>query len=140
MCSHDFLQAKARHPLHRRWRHFQHPSQSRVRQLFPAANVEEHDDHYQLMLFVPGYEKSDFQLSIQDDILKVSVSKYQENDQATGQWRRFEYKPRNFERRFQLNQKINPEAIEAAYEQGVLNVRLPKKAGEETWRQEIEVR
>ncbi|MEZ4687367.1 MAG: Hsp20/alpha crystallin family protein [Bacteroidia bacterium] len=102
----------------------------------PPANVLEMDDRYELQLFAPGYEKSDFVIGLADDTLTISV---EEKELPAGNWKRREYRPSGFTRRFALNDIINKETIEAKYEQGVLIVTLPKLEGFETSRTEINV-
>lgn len=102
----------------------------------PPANVVEMDDKYELQIFAPGFEKSDFVIAITDQNLSVSVEQ-QEEPQAN--FRRKEYLPSGFKRQFALNEIIDKEAIEASYESGVLVVTLPKLDGFETDRQEIKV-
>ena len=104
---------------------------------FPAANVMEMDDKYELHLIAPGYEKNDFLIAVIDNNLSVSVKK--ESFESEGNWRRKEYTPRNFVRQFQLNEKIDKSDIIAKYENGILILSLPKSAGFETKREEIKV-
>ena len=100
----------------------------------PPANVLELDDKYELYLFAPGYEKSDFLIALIDQTLSISVERKQEEDKT---WKRQEYIQKGFVRQFELNDKIDKSAIEAKYENGVLILSLPKLEGFETDRQEI---
>lgn len=102
----------------------------------PPANVQETDAEYQLHLFAPGFEKGDFDISIIDQTLSISVEKASEQE---GNWRRVEYTPSGFSRQFGLNEKVDTTAIKAKYENGVLIVSLPKLDGFETERQEIKI-
>ena len=106
---------------------------------YPPANVEELDNRYEIRIFAAGYEKSDFQVGLQDNDLLISVKKsYSEEEQATNERRRG-FIPGNFERHFQLNEKIDKNGISAKYEAGILTVALPKREGFETIRQDIDI-
>lgn len=102
----------------------------------PPANVRELDDKYELYLFAPGYEKSDFIIALIDNRLSISVKEKEEVDQN---WRRKEYSQGEFVRQFELSEKVNKEDIIAKYENGVLILSLPKLEEFETSRQEIKV-
>ena len=102
----------------------------------PPVNIQEKDDKYELHLFAPGYEKGDFLIALIDNDLSISTETKKDDKEN---WKRKEYTPTAFARQFALNEKINKEAIEAKYENGVLIVTLPKLEGFETDRQEIEV-
>lgn len=103
---------------------------------YPPANVRELDDKYELYLFAPGYEKSDFIIALIDNRLSISVKDKAVDD---ANWRRQEFKQRDFVRQFELSEKVNKETIVAKYENGVLILSIPKLEEFETSRQEIEI-
>ena len=135
---------KAAHSTHWGKHHPRHHAKKRRRHHmghwgYPPANVEELDDRYEIRIFAAGYEKSDFQVGLQDNDLLISVKKsYSEEEQATNERRRG-FIPGNFERHFQLNEKIDKNGISAKYEAGILTVALPKREGFETIRQDIDI-
>lgn len=90
-----------------------------------AVNIRETPDYYELFLFAPGLNKDAFSLSVSDDVLTIQVRGGQEDSN----WLHHEYKPGGFERRFQLNQKVETDHIAARYADGVLEVTLPKAPG-----------
>lgn len=104
----------------------------------PPVNVQEHSDRYELFVFAPGLSKADFLVSLQGDVLTISVKK-QESSEAAGNWTRREYQPGAFERQFVLNEKIDRENISARYEEGVLILTLQKLPGQDVVQQEIVV-
>jgi HSP20 family molecular chaperone IbpA len=103
---------------------------------YPPANVRELDDKYELYLYAPGYEKSDFIIALIDDRLSVSVK---EKDQQDENWKRKEFSQKEFVRQFELSDKVDKAAIIAKYEKGVLILSLPKLEEFETSRQEIKI-
>jgi len=105
----------------------------------PAVNVKEYDHQYELLVYASGYAKSDFQVSIRDHTL---IIKAKHRDVAEGEnwhWRRQEFQAQGFERQFELNEKVDRDAIEAKYEEGILVIKLPKLEGFETSRQDIDI-
>lgn len=103
---------------------------------FPPANVRELDDKYELYLFAPGYEKSDFIIALIDNRLSISVK---EKEEVKEDWKRKEYSNGDFLRQFELSEKVNKEGIVAKYDKGVLILSLPKLEEFETSRQEINI-
>ena len=104
---------------------------------YPPVNVEEEDEQYLIRLYAAGYQKDDFQVAVEDDILVIKVQKEEQPQQDFH--KRWAFVPGNFERHFELNDKINKESINAKYEEGVLTITLPKLEGKETFRQDIDI-
>lgn len=105
----------------------------------PPINVEELDDRYEIYLYAAGYSKEDFQVKLEDNTLILSVDEPPSDRDKGVNWRKREFHAGSFERYFELNEKIDKEAISAKYEEGILKVILPKLAGAETLRQDIDV-
>lgn len=99
----------------------------------PAVNVIEQDTQYNMHLAAPGLEKKDFTIKIENDYLVISAEKKTETDETVKpKFTRKEFNYTSFKRSFQLDDNINREGIKAAYENGVLNITLPKK--DATWK------
>ena len=99
----------------------------------PSVNVEEHDTHFLMALAAPGLEKSDFNINVENNYLTISAEKKTENEEKSeGKFTRREFNYSSFKRSFQLDDSIKQEEITASYENGVLNITLPKK--EENWK------
>ena len=105
---------------------------------FPKVNVQELDDRYELYVYAAGYSKSDFKVDLTDNTLTIAVDKIA-NDLSENHWRRQEFRPRKFERQFELNDKIDKDSIAAKYEDGVLKITLAKLEGFETVRKAVEI-
>jgi HSP20 family protein len=95
----------------------------------PSVNIVEHDNQFVMQLAAPGLEKSDFNINIENDYLVISTEKKTEKEETgkDGKFTRREFNYKAFKRSFQLDNNINREGITAAYENGVLNITLPKK-------------
>lgn len=144
MCHHKaYHQHWAQHAKHRR-RHWEnkfgrHGRGWGHRWGYPPVNIEEFDDHYQASVFAAGFYKSDFQVKVKDNLLMISASKAESEIVDNPGMKRQEFDPRGFKRIFELNEKIDKENITAAYEEGVLKIKLPKLAGTETYRKDIDI-
>lgn len=112
---------------------------------FAPVNIQESEKGYSLEVIAPGFEKSDFKVNIDQDVLTVSAEKKEEakeNAENTGnankQIRR-EYSFRSFKRSFTLDEKIDAAGIEAKYNNGVLTLNLPKREVVKTSAQQINI-
>ena len=93
----------------------------------PAVNITENKDHYNLSLAVPGLKKNDFKIDVEGNILTISSEKEENKEEKDAQFTRREYSYSSFNRSFTLPDEVNKEKIDAAYEDGVLKLTLPKK-------------
>jgi HSP20 family protein len=94
---------------------------------FPPVNITEHNEAYQLEIAAPGFEKTDFKVNLEENILTISIDKQEEKKETTGKAIRTEFSNKNFKRSFTIDEKIDAEHISAKYEQGILTLQLPKK-------------
>ncbi len=106
---------------------------------YPPVNVQELADRYELYMYAAGYEKTDFSILVSENALIISVDKKENDDRDLFNWRRYEFRSDKFQRRFELDEKVDKEAIKAEYKDGILTVILPKLEGFETFSQEIEI-
>jgi HSP20 family protein len=93
----------------------------------PAVNIVENESMFKLEVAAPGLAKEDFKINVEDKILTISAEKKVETDTNEGEKilrREFGYS--NFKRTFTLPENVNLSDIKAVYENGVLNVHLPK--------------
>lgn len=95
----------------------------------PAVNVKENDTSFELELAVPGKAKDDFNIEIDRNVLTISSEFKNENEEMDdeGRYTLKEFSYSSFRRSFTLPETVNSENINASYENGVLNVTLPKK-------------
>jgi HSP20 family protein len=107
---------------------------------FPAVNILENNDNYELEFNVPGRKKEDFKITVDKDILTVSFEKNEENKDEKKQFIKREFVTQSFKRSFTLDEKINSEGINAKYENGILLVSLPKKEEVKVMPKEISVK
>ena len=104
---------------------------------FAPVNIKETEKSYSLEVIAPGFDKADFKIDLNQDVLSISAEKKNEvksdsdsnrNDSNRNEKQiRREYSYRSFKRSFTLDEKIDAEAIDARYVNGVLTLNLPKK-------------
>jgi HSP20 family protein len=94
---------------------------------FVPVNVKETADSYILDIVAPGFEKSDFKINLDQNLLTISAEKSKEEKETTDKQIRNEYKFRSFKRSFTIDEKTDATKIEASYINGVLTLNLPKK-------------
>lgn len=93
------------------------------------VNVRETDKNYEVELIAPGLKKQDFSLEFSGDNLIVS---FDHKDESTDQdqnnrWLRREYRRQSFTRTFTMDETIDAQKVSAHYDNGVLQITLPKK-------------
>lgn len=98
------------------------PATYGTRSLRPAYDVEETDTHFVLSFDLPGMKQEDINIEVKDRVLKISGERKREE---TGKLHSERFYG-SFERQFSLPENVNPEAVEANYEHGVLMIALPK--------------
>lgn len=107
------------------------------------VNILENEKDYSIEVVAPGFEKSDFRINVEDDVLTISVEKKEENKdvETAGKQKqiRREYSYRSFKRSFTLDEKVNAAGIEAKYVNGVLTLNLPRKEEVKTSVQQINI-
>ena len=93
----------------------------------PAVNIKESEKNYEVELAVPGYDKKDFEISIDNGLLTVSGEKSEESEKKEDNYTRREFGFSSFSRSFNLPTNINEENIDAKYADGVLKLTIAKK-------------
>lgn len=93
----------------------------------PPVNIAETAEAYHLELSVPGRNKEDFKVNIENGLLTVSFEKKEETKDENVKSVRKEFSYQSFKRSFSLDEKIDVEKIQAKYENGILKFFLPKK-------------
>jgi len=98
----------------------------------PAANITEEDDKYHIELAVPGMDKNDLAISVNNGGLTISAEKEEEDQEEQDKYTRREFSYRTFQRSFTLPVNTDEDQISAQYNDGVLNMDIKKKNKTET--------
>ena len=93
----------------------------------PALNIKETEDHYEIELAAPGFEKNDFEITLDNGYLNISAKKTEEAEEKVEEFTRREFSYKEFERSLLLPDNVTEEEILAKYENGILSFSLVKK-------------
>lgn len=92
----------------------------------PAVNISETPKEYRLELAVPGLERKDFNVEVDNHVLKITAEKEEEKDEKDGEYARREYSFNSFSRSFALPEGVKEGSIDAKYDDGLLKISIPK--------------
>lgn len=106
------------------------------------VNLLETDKTYELELVAPGLQKEDFKLNLSNNQLSISFEQKEENKQESKDegWLRKEFKMQSFVRNFTLDDSVDLNKIDAAYNNGILKVTIPKKEHAQKLSKNIQVK
>ncbi|PQJ69269.1 Hsp20/alpha crystallin family protein [Polaribacter butkevichii] len=93
----------------------------------PKVNIKESADAFTVEVAVPGLKKSDFHINIDNQVLSISTETKEEKEQKEENYTRREFGYSSFKRTFTLPESVDDEKINASYNEGILNILLPKK-------------
>lgn len=93
----------------------------------PKVNIKENEDAYTLDMAVPGFNKSDFVIDVEDETLSISLEVTKEDEKTEENYSRKEYGFASFKRSFSLPETVEDDKIEATYKDGILSLSIPKK-------------
>jgi len=96
------------------------------RSFAPAVDVSETDDEVHVTAELPGLEKDDIEISVEDDSLVLSGEKKEEEERRGKGYYRCERYYGSFNRRIPLPCEVQSDRAEATFKNGVLTVRIPK--------------
>jgi len=99
---------------------------STLRRWMPAMDLVETDDHFVLRADLPGMTEDDVKIEFDDGTLTVSGERKAEHESKNEGYYRVERAFGSFSRSLTLPQGIDAEAVTANFENGVLEVRIPK--------------
>lgn len=92
----------------------------------PACDIDESENEFHLTMDVPGLRKEDIQVEIAGSTVKISGERKATTKIKGRSSCRMERRQGRFSRSFSLPEGIRDDDIEARYENGVLNLTLPR--------------
>ena len=91
----------------------------------PPYNIIDTDKEFLIEFSVPGFNKKDFLLEVEENNLKVSKLSSEKNKLENNFFKRqFNYS--QFEKNFRIPEEVNIEKIYSIYDNGILKIFLPK--------------
>ncbi|GAC1592826.1 MAG: hypothetical protein NVS3B25_13900 [Hymenobacter sp.] len=111
----------------------------RVAAFSPQVDAYETEKGYQVEVALPGLKREDIKVDFHQGRLTISGERQFKNEQSDRRYHLVESSYGAFHRSFQLPDTVEPNQIQAQFEDGVLRVTVPKDA-QKTMRHQIEVR
>lgn len=94
----------------------------------PALDVEENDQAYVLKLDLPGIKKDDIKVDVANGVLSIKAeTRNEDKEEKDGKLIRQERYVGSYVRQLSIGSDVDPAAIKARYEDGVLALELPKR-------------
>src|SRR4051795_11139830 len=97
-----------------------------LRRWMPAMDLVETEDHFVLRADLPGLGEEDVNIEVEDRVLTISGERKAEHEATKEGYHRVERAFGAFSRSLTLPEGIDPDAVAATFERGVLEVRIPK--------------
>jgi len=92
----------------------------------PPVDIQETEDAYTLHAELPGLTKDDINITLENNVLRLSGERKFEKDVKKESYHRIERTYGTFSRAFALPQQVNPEGVQASFANGILTVTVPK--------------
>ena len=92
----------------------------------PSVDLLETDDELVAKVELPGMDKKDINISVQDNVLMIRGTKNQEKEDKNENYHRIERSFGSFQRSLSLPAPVDVKKVKASYKDGVLKVALPK--------------
>ena len=93
---------------------------------YPKVNVYEYDDKIGIVAEIPGLNKKQLDVSVEDGILTISGDKHNTFEDDGAKVLRRELKQSSFKRQFELGEMLDGKSVSASFKDGVLSVSIPK--------------
>jgi HSP20 family protein len=97
-----------------------------ARRWTPAMDLLETDEEFVLRADLPGLSESDVSIELEDNVLTLSGERRTEHEDKREGFYRMERAFGSFSRSLTLPKGVDPEAVNASFDRGVLEVRIPK--------------
>ena len=111
---------------------------SKHSQKYMRTDIKENENSYLMEVEIPGADKKDIHVDLNDGYLNISVNKSEKND--GGKKDNYIHRERSFScsRSYYVGD-VKKEDIKAKYENGILNVTIPKEAEKKATESRIEI-
>lgn len=105
----------------------------------PSADISETDAGYLIKAEIPGVNKEDVSVTIQEGTLTISGERRQEKEEKGWKYHRIERSYGRFVRSFRMPEDADESAVKAEFKDGMLNVTLPRSGSITNKPREIDV-
>ena len=105
---------------------------------YPKVNVYEYDDKIGIVAEIPGLDKSNVSVEVEEDVLIISGDKHG-FDSDGGKCITRELKQSAFTRSFNLGEYLDGKNISAKFKDGMLSISIPKKEPEQPKKHSVKI-
>ncbi len=110
-----------------------------LRRWIPAMDLVETENDFVLKADLPGLNEDDVRIEVEDNVLTISGERKSEREERKDGYYRVERASGSFRRSLTLPEGVDPESVQANFERGVLEVRIPKPEERKPHKVEISV-
>ena len=93
---------------------------------YPKVNVYEYNDSVRVVAEIPGIDKKDLNVEVEDNVMTIKGSKHGFDEDTDATVLRRELKHSAFERKFTLGESLDGDNINANFKDGILSIKIPK--------------
>jgi HSP20 family protein len=93
---------------------------------YPKVNVYEYDDKVGVVAEIPGLDKKQLDVAVEDGVLTISGDKHSAFEDDGAKVIRRELKQSSFKRSFELGDLLDGDNVSAKFKDGILSVSIPK--------------
>lgn len=104
---------------------------------YPKVNIYEHDDKISIVAEIPGLDKKNVTVDVEEDVLIISGDKHGFDDSGVCLTR--ELKQSSFKRSFNLGEYLDGKNVSAKFKDGMLSISIPKKEPEQPKKHSIKI-
>ena len=105
---------------------------------YPKVNVYEYDDKIGIVAEIPGLDKSNVSVDVEEDVLIISGDKHG-FDSHGGKCITRELKQSAFKRSFNLGEYLDGKNVSAKFKDGMLSISIPKKEPEQPKKHSVKI-
>ena len=106
---------------------------------YPKVNVYEYDDKVGIVAEIPGLDKKQLNVEVEEGVLTISGDKHSVHEDDGAKVLRRELKASSFRRSFELGELLDGDNISANFEDGVLSVSIPKVEPEKSKKHTVKI-
>ena len=106
---------------------------------YPKVNVYEYDDKVGIVAEIPGLDKKQLNVEVEDGILTISGDKHSAFESEGAKILRKELKESSFKRQFELGELLDGDNISANFKDGILSISVPKTEPEKPKKKFIKI-
>lgn len=107
---------------------FNDPFFSKKETKLMKTDVKEIDGNYELQIDIPGYDKEDIKIELEDGYITVTATTNTENEESNGKYIQRERFSGACSRSYYAGENIDEKDIKASFKNGILKITFPKEA------------